>query len=143
MLEYCNVTVLRRNHVGDWGTQVWVNCNPFDWYFRCCRVSALKPVWALAMTHWSVKLMLNHSHDFSGIYLTWISSPGCWEVLPMMVAQVSPGLKCDWILDWSKDNCGWWQFGMLIEYLFEEFPDWEEIQEQAIGDLQVCLVWVD
>ncbi|CAM6030833.1 unnamed protein product [Sphagnum balticum] len=49
MLEYCNVTVLRRNHVGDWGTQ----------------------------------------------------------------------------------------FGMLIEYLFEEFPDWEEIQEQAIGDLQV------
>jgi arginyl-tRNA synthetase len=22
MLEYCNVTVLRRNHVGDWGTQV-------------------------------------------------------------------------------------------------------------------------
>jgi arginyl-tRNA synthetase len=32
---------------------------------------------------------------------------------------------------------------MLIEYLFEEFPDWEEIQEQAIGDLQVHLVRVD
>ncbi|KAJ7524432.1 hypothetical protein O6H91_17G004800 [Diphasiastrum complanatum] len=48
MLEYCHVEVLRRNHVGDWGTQ----------------------------------------------------------------------------------------FGMLIEYLFEEFPNWEEIGEQAIGDLQ-------
>lgn len=25
MLEYCNVEVLRRNHVGDWGTQVSEN----------------------------------------------------------------------------------------------------------------------
>lgn len=33
--------------------------------------------------------------------------------------------------------CGGFQFGMLIEYLFEEFPNWEEIGEQAIGDLQV------
>lgn len=48
MLEYCGVEVLRRNHVGDWGTQ----------------------------------------------------------------------------------------FGMLIEYLFEEFPNWEEIGDQAVGDLQ-------
>lgn len=24
MLEYCGVTVLRRNHVGDWGTQVCI-----------------------------------------------------------------------------------------------------------------------
>lgn len=31
------------------------------------------------------------------------------------------------------------QFGMLIEYLFDEFPNWEEIGEQAIGDLQVVL----
>lgn len=31
------------------------------------------------------------------------------------------------------------QFGMLIEYLFDEFPNWEEIGEQAIGDLQVSL----
>ncbi|CAI7830172.1 unnamed protein product, partial [Closterium sp. NIES-54] len=49
MLEYCHVEVLRRNHVGDWGTQ----------------------------------------------------------------------------------------FGMLIEYLFDKFPDWETIGDQAIGDLQV------
>lgn len=28
---------------------------------------------------------------------------------------------------------------MLIEYLFGEFPKWEEIGEQAIGDLQVSL----
>ena len=48
MLEYCQVEVLRRNHVGDWGTQ----------------------------------------------------------------------------------------FGMLIEYLFDLFPEWETIDEQAIGDLQ-------
>lgn len=48
MLEYCGVEVLRRNHVGDWGTQ----------------------------------------------------------------------------------------FGMLIEFLFEEFPNWEEIGDQAVGDLQ-------
>lgn len=26
---------------------------------------------------------------------------------------------------------------MLIEYLFEEFPNWEEIGDQAVGDLQV------
>ncbi|CAM6109547.1 unnamed protein product [Calypogeia fissa] len=47
-LEYCNVEVLRRNHVGDWGTQ----------------------------------------------------------------------------------------FGMLIEFMFELFPNWEDIGDQAIGDLQ-------
>uniref|UniRef100_A0A0A9GSK0 Arginyl-tRNA synthetase catalytic core domain-containing protein n=1 Tax=Arundo donax TaxID=35708 RepID=A0A0A9GSK0_ARUDO len=29
------------------------------------------------------------------------------------------------------------QFGMLIEYLFEKFPNWQEIGSQAIGDLQV------
>jgi hypothetical protein len=29
------------------------------------------------------------------------------------------------------------QFGMLIEYLFEKFPNWQEIGCQAIGDLQV------
>jgi len=27
---------------------------------------------------------------------------------------------------------------MLIEYLFEMFPNWEDAAEQAIGDLQVC-----
>jgi len=26
---------------------------------------------------------------------------------------------------------------MLIEYLFEQFPNWEEVGNQAIGDLQV------
>ena len=37
------------------------------------------------------------------------------------------------------------QFGMLIEYLFEMFPNWEDAAEQAIGDLQVCgksYIWV-
>ena len=29
------------------------------------------------------------------------------------------------------------QFGMLIEFLFERFPNWEEVTETAIGDLQV------
>jgi hypothetical protein len=29
------------------------------------------------------------------------------------------------------------QFGMLIEFLFEKFPNWEELGSQAIGDLQV------
>jgi hypothetical protein len=28
---------------------------------------------------------------------------------------------------------------MLIQYLFEKFPNWEEIGSQAIGDLQVRL----
>ncbi|XP_058086761.1 arginine--tRNA ligase, cytoplasmic-like [Magnolia sinica] len=38
-----------------------------------------------------------------------------------------------------RNHVGDWgtQFGMLIEYLFEEFPNWEDIGEQAIGDLQV------
>jgi len=37
-----------------------------------------------------------------------------------------------------RNHVGDWgtQFGMLIQYLFEEFPDWEEVGEQAIGDLQ-------
>lgn len=29
------------------------------------------------------------------------------------------------------------QFGMLIECLFEEFPNWEDAGDQAIGNLQV------
>ena len=32
------------------------------------------------------------------------------------------------------------QFGMLIEYLFEKFPDTESVTETAIGDLQVSSV---
>jgi arginyl-tRNA synthetase len=32
---------------------------------------------------------------------------------------------------------------MLIEYLFEEFLNWEEIGEQVIGNLQVFLATVD
>ncbi|CAN6336390.1 unnamed protein product [Urochloa humidicola] len=38
-----------------------------------------------------------------------------------------------------RNHVGDWgtQFGMLIEYLFEKFPNWQEIGSQAIGDLQV------
>ena len=32
------------------------------------------------------------------------------------------------------------QFGMLIEYLFEKFPNPEDANEAAIGDLQVNLL---
>uniref|UniRef100_A0A5B6Z4F7 arginine--tRNA ligase n=1 Tax=Davidia involucrata TaxID=16924 RepID=A0A5B6Z4F7_DAVIN len=37
-----------------------------------------------------------------------------------------------------RNHVGDWgtQFGMLIEYLFERFPDWEVISDQAIGDLE-------
>ncbi|KAG8084889.1 hypothetical protein GUJ93_ZPchr0010g11069 [Zizania palustris] len=37
-----------------------------------------------------------------------------------------------------RNHVGDWgtQFGMLIQYLFEKFPNWEEIGTQAIGDLQ-------
>ncbi|GJN05735.1 hypothetical protein PR202_ga23396 [Eleusine coracana subsp. coracana] len=28
------------------------------------------------------------------------------------------------------------EFGMLIEFLFEKFPNWEEVGNQAVGDLQ-------
>jgi arginyl-tRNA synthetase len=37
-----------------------------------------------------------------------------------------------------RNHVGDWgtQFGMLIEYLFEQFPNWEDIGEQAVGDLQ-------
>ncbi|KAF6134200.1 hypothetical protein GIB67_032890 [Kingdonia uniflora] len=37
-----------------------------------------------------------------------------------------------------RNHVGDWgtQFGMLIEYLFDEFPNWEDLGEQAIGDLQ-------
>jgi arginyl-tRNA synthetase len=38
-----------------------------------------------------------------------------------------------------RNHVGDWgtQFGMLIEYLFEKFPNWKEIGAQAIGDLQI------
>ncbi|KAF6982855.1 hypothetical protein CFC21_001184 [Triticum aestivum] len=38
-----------------------------------------------------------------------------------------------------RNHVGDWgtQFGMLIEFLFEKFPNWEELGSQAIGDLQV------
>jgi hypothetical protein len=32
---------------------------------------------------------------------------------------------------------------MLIEYLFEQFPNWEEIGKQVIGNLHVSFVMVD
>eukprot|EP00850_Spirogloea_muscicola_P009883 SM000056S18001 [mRNA] locus=s56:644673:649281:+ [translate_table: standard] len=37
-----------------------------------------------------------------------------------------------------RNHVGDWgtQFGMLIEYLFEQFPDWDEVGNQAIADLQ-------
>ncbi|XP_056163692.1 arginine--tRNA ligase, cytoplasmic-like isoform X1 [Syzygium oleosum] len=37
-----------------------------------------------------------------------------------------------------RNHVGDWgtQFGMLIEFLFEKFPDWESATETAIGDLQ-------
>ncbi|KAI4350782.1 hypothetical protein L6164_005198 [Bauhinia variegata] len=37
-----------------------------------------------------------------------------------------------------RNHVGDWgtQFGMLIEYLFEKFPNWEEVTEAAVGDLQ-------
>ncbi|KAJ7973769.1 Arginine-tRNA ligase [Quillaja saponaria] len=37
-----------------------------------------------------------------------------------------------------RNHVGDWgtQFGMLIEYLFEKFPNWEDVNEAAIGDLQ-------
>uniref|UniRef100_A0ACD5YFJ2 Uncharacterized protein n=1 Tax=Avena sativa TaxID=4498 RepID=A0ACD5YFJ2_AVESA len=38
-----------------------------------------------------------------------------------------------------RNHVGDWgtQFGMLIEFLFEKFPEWEELGSQAIGDLQL------
>ncbi|KAK4791819.1 hypothetical protein SAY86_032232 [Trapa natans] len=37
-----------------------------------------------------------------------------------------------------RNHVGDWgtQFGMLIEFLFEKFPDWEDASETPIGDLQ-------
>ncbi|XP_015630011.1 arginine--tRNA ligase, cytoplasmic [Oryza sativa Japonica Group] len=37
-----------------------------------------------------------------------------------------------------RNHVGDWgtQFGMLIEFLFEQFPDWEDVGNQAVGDLQ-------
>ncbi|KAJ0968389.1 hypothetical protein J5N97_025306 [Dioscorea zingiberensis] len=37
-----------------------------------------------------------------------------------------------------RNHVGDWgtQFGMLIQHLFENFPNWEDVGEQAIGDLQ-------
>ncbi|KAJ7969524.1 Arginine-tRNA ligase [Quillaja saponaria] len=37
-----------------------------------------------------------------------------------------------------RNHVGDWgtQFGMLIEFLFEKFPNWEDVNEAAVGDLQ-------
>ncbi|CAL5186397.1 unnamed protein product [Lathyrus oleraceus] len=39
----------------------------------------------------------------------------------------------------SRNHIGDWgiQFGMLIAYLFEKFPNPEDVNESDIGDLQV------
>ncbi|CAI5511203.1 unnamed protein product [Closterium sp. Naga37s-1] len=76
MLEYCHVEVLRRNHVGDWGTQFGM----------------------------LIEYLFDKFPD--------------WETV-------------------GEQAIGDLQFGMLIEYLFDKFPDWETIGDQAIGDLQV------
>jgi hypothetical protein len=52
-----------------------------------------------------------------------------------MVAQVSPRLKCNYIFGLNKRHLWLVVIGMNIEYLFEEFPNWEEIGEQLIGNL--------
>lgn len=36
--------------------------------------------------------------------------------------------------------CSFLQFGMLIEFLFEKFPNSEDVSETAIGDLQVSTI---
>ena len=32
---------------------------------------------------------------------------------------------------------------MLIEFLFENYPNWEDVSETAIGDLQVSEVYIN
>lgn len=41
------------------------------------------------------------------------------------------------VLSASTKFCCILQFGMLIEFLFENFPNVEDVSETAIGDLQV------
>ncbi|KAK1289673.1 hypothetical protein QJS10_CPB18g00974 [Acorus calamus] len=52
------------------------------------------------------------------------------EILPNQEKKKVEVLRRNHVGDWGT------QFGMLIEYLFNEFPNWEDVGEQAIGDLQ-------
>ena len=39
----------------------------------------------------------------------------------------------------NKLTISFWQFGMLIEYLFEQFPN-GEVNDQAIGEIEVSIL---
>ncbi|KAJ0031467.1 hypothetical protein Pint_13296 [Pistacia integerrima] len=98
MLEFSNVEVLRRNHVGDWGTQVDLvseNMYPVCGSFSCLLISSL--------------------------YIDFVGTPN------FISLHHSVQLK---------DFKHILQFGMLIEHLFEKFPNFEDVNETAIGDLQ-------
>lgn len=45
--------------------------------------------------------------------------------------------RCDMIRPLLKSAAIALQFGMLIEFLFEKFPNFEDVNETAVGDLQV------
>lgn len=91
MLEYSKVDVLRRNHVGDWGTQV----HEID--------------------------MLITKEITIHIY-----SKG------FGIAHIC----CFYLYYCVNENMFLLQFGMLIEFLFEKFPN-GEVNDQAIGELEV------
>ncbi|KAH0915613.1 hypothetical protein HID58_030059 [Brassica napus] len=119
-----------------------------------CSVTGPGFVNVVLSTEWMAKSIANMLID--GID-TWAPTPPVKRALvdfsspniakEMHVGHLRPTVLGDTLarmLEFSKvevlrrNHVGDWgtQFGMLIEYLFEKFPDTESVTETAIGDLQ-------
>ncbi|KAI5021909.1 hypothetical protein ZWY2020_058639 [Hordeum vulgare] len=59
-----------------------------------------------------------------------VAGPGFVNIV-LSKSWVAKRIQDMLVNDWGT------QFGMLIEFLFEKFPNWEELGSQAIGDLQL------
>ncbi|KAB1209201.1 Arginine--tRNA ligase [Morella rubra] len=109
MLEFSHVDVLRRNHVGDWGTQ------DLHAFVRLLRIG----VGNLLMKN---TLKCTYEDEIQDSVI------GCFR-------EKITHVHCAWLNVVVEFNLSS-MFGMLIEFLFEKFPNWEDVNETAVGDLQ-------
>ncbi|KAK6158993.1 hypothetical protein DH2020_006307 [Rehmannia glutinosa] len=118
MLEYSKVEVLRRNHVGDWGTQVH---------------TSLKLSMPMLLGLLGMKRGVNALRKMLTTPSNSIEEYNHFQINLLFFLLF---ILSNFILQPPDDIFRDLQFGMLIEYLFEKFPSGEVSDDQAIGDLE-------